>query len=42
MTTRIALIGYGKMGKMIADLAADKNCEIVSRIDPILRIATTK
>ena len=24
------------MGKMIADLAADKNCEIVSRIDPHL------
>lgn len=34
MNTRIALIGYGKMGKMIAGLAAEKGCEIVSRIDP--------
>jgi 4-hydroxy-tetrahydrodipicolinate reductase len=34
MSTRIALIGYGKMGKMIASLAAERDCEIVSRIDP--------
>ncbi|MDD2228858.1 MAG: 4-hydroxy-tetrahydrodipicolinate reductase [Candidatus Cloacimonetes bacterium] len=36
MSTRIALIGYGKMGKMIAGLAAEKGCEIVSCIDPNL------
>jgi len=34
MSTRIALIGYGKMGKMIHSLAAERNCVVVSRIDP--------
>lgn len=34
--TKICLIGYGKMGKMIHQLAADKACEVVSIIDPLL------
>jgi len=34
MSTRIALIGYGKMGKMIHSLAAERDCVVVSRIDP--------
>ncbi len=34
MNTKIALIGYGKMGKMLASLAAEKGCDIVSKIDP--------
>lgn len=33
MTTRLCLIGYGKMGKMISSLAAEKGCEVVSLID---------
>lgn len=32
--TKIALIGYGKMGKMIQDMAAQYDCEVVSIIDP--------
>jgi 4-hydroxy-tetrahydrodipicolinate reductase len=31
---KICLIGYGKMGKMIEQLAPEKGCEIVSIIDP--------
>jgi 4-hydroxy-tetrahydrodipicolinate reductase len=34
--TKIALIGYGKMGKMIQDIAASLPVEIVSIIDPLL------
>ncbi len=34
MSTRIALIGYGKMGKMLAGMAADHDCEVVACIDP--------
>jgi len=30
---RIALVGYGKMGRMIESLAAEANCEIVLRLD---------
>ena len=30
---RIALVGYGKMGKMIDSLASDANCKIVLRLD---------
>src|SRR5690606_34293393 len=30
---RVALVGYGKMGKMIDSLAAAANCEIVLRLD---------
>lgn len=33
--TRLCLIGYGKMGKMIATLAEEHGCEVVSMIDPI-------
>jgi 4-hydroxy-tetrahydrodipicolinate reductase len=32
--TKLCLIGYGKMGKMIHQLSADKDCEVVSIIDP--------
>lgn len=31
---RICLIGYGKMGKLIHQLASEKDCEVVSIIDP--------
>ncbi len=34
MKTRLCLIGYGKMGKMIASLADSRDCEVVSSIDP--------
>lgn len=34
MNTRICLIGYGKMGQMIAGIAPSFGCEIVSAIDP--------
>ena len=30
---RIALVGYGKMGRMIDSLAAEANCEVVLRLD---------
>ena len=32
--TRLALIGYGKMGKMIESMAATMDCTVVSIIDP--------
>jgi len=35
MSTRIGLIGYGKMGRMIASLAPERDCEVVSIIDPM-------
>ncbi|GAB1367314.1 4-hydroxy-tetrahydrodipicolinate reductase [Candidatus Cloacimonadaceae bacterium] len=35
MTTRIALIGYGKMGQFIASLSPEHNCQIVATIDPV-------
>ena len=31
---KIGLIGYGKMGKMIAQLAESKGCQVVAVIDP--------
>jgi len=31
---KIGLIGYGKMGKMIAQLAESKGCQVVAIIDP--------
>ena len=31
---RIAMIGMGKMGRAIALLAPDRDCEVVARIDP--------
>lgn len=34
MSTRIALIGYGKMGKMLAAMAPERDCEVVAIIDP--------
>lgn len=34
MKPRICLIGYGKMGQMIAGMAAENGCEVVSAIDP--------
>ena len=33
-SVRIALIGMGKMGRAIALLAPDRDCEVVARIDP--------
>ena len=33
--TKICLIGYGKMGRMIHQLAQSKGCEVVSIIDPL-------
>ena len=30
---RIALVGYGKMGRMIDSLAAEANCEVLLRLD---------
>ncbi|MDP8268775.1 MAG: 4-hydroxy-tetrahydrodipicolinate reductase [Candidatus Tenebribacter davisii] len=33
---KIALIGYGQMGKLIEQLAPQNDCEIVARIDPLL------
>jgi 4-hydroxy-tetrahydrodipicolinate reductase len=33
---RIALIGYGQMGKLIEQLAQNNGCEIVAIIDPLL------
>ena len=32
--TKLCLIGYGKMGKMIAELAAKHDCEITSIVEP--------
>lgn len=34
MSTRLALIGYGKMGKMLAAMAPERDCEVVAIIDP--------
>lgn len=34
--TKICLIGYGKMGRMMHQLAQDKACEVVGIIDPHL------
>lgn len=34
--TKLCLIGYGKMGKMIAELAPSQDCEVVSIVDPSL------
>jgi len=34
MSTRLCLIGYGKMGKMIGSLADSRDCKVVSTIDP--------
>lgn len=32
--TKLCLIGYGKMGKMIASMAEEHDCKVVSIIDP--------
>ena len=32
--TRIALIGYGKMGRMIHSLAEQHQCQVTAIIDP--------
>lgn len=34
---RIALIGYGQMGKLLEETAPDCNCQVVSIIDPQLK-----
>jgi 4-hydroxy-tetrahydrodipicolinate reductase len=34
MSLKLALIGYGKMGKMLVSLAAERDCQVVSIIDP--------
>lgn len=33
MTTRIAIVGMGKMGRAIEQLAPERGCEVVSRLD---------
>ncbi|HEY6218706.1 MAG TPA: dihydrodipicolinate reductase C-terminal domain-containing protein [Gemmatimonadaceae bacterium] len=33
MTTRLALVGMGKMGRAIEQLAKDRDCEVVARLD---------
>jgi len=33
---KIAIIGYGQMGKLIEQLAPEYECEIVAKIDPVL------
>lgn len=33
MTTRLAIVGMGKMGHAIEQLAADRDCEVVARLD---------
>lgn len=33
---KIAIIGYGQMGKLIEQLAPQYGCEVVARIDPLL------
>ena len=33
MTTRLAIVGMGKMGHAIAQLAAERDCEVVARLD---------
>lgn len=33
MTTRLAIVGMGKMGQAIAQLAAERDCEVVARLD---------
>ena len=38
---KIALIGYGKMGKMIEQIARDRGHEIVSIIERLRRLMAT-
>jgi 4-hydroxy-tetrahydrodipicolinate reductase len=33
MTTRLAIVGMGKMGKAIEQLAKERDCEVVARLD---------
>jgi 4-hydroxy-tetrahydrodipicolinate reductase len=33
MTTRLAIVGMGKMGRAIEQLAAERGCEVVARLD---------
>ena len=33
MTTRLAIVGMGKMGRAIDQLAAERGCEVVARLD---------
>jgi 4-hydroxy-tetrahydrodipicolinate reductase len=33
--TRLCLVGYGKMGRMLHELCPQKDCEVVSIIDPV-------
>jgi 4-hydroxy-tetrahydrodipicolinate reductase len=33
MTIRLAIVGMGKMGRAIDQLAADRDCEVVARLD---------
>jgi len=35
MTVRIVLVGYGKMGKLVGDLAPQYGCEVAGVIDPL-------
>jgi len=40
--TKIALLGYGQMGKLIEKLAKKENCVVVAKIDPKLGTNLTK
>src|SRR5437762_3028191 len=33
MTTRLAIVGMGKMGRAIEQLAAERGCDVVARLD---------
>jgi 4-hydroxy-tetrahydrodipicolinate reductase len=33
MTTRLAIVGMGRMGRAIEQLAAERDCEVVARLD---------
>ena len=32
---RILLVGYGKMGQLVGELAAESGCEIAGIVDPL-------
>lgn len=34
--TKLLLVGYGKMGKLVHSLAAEYHCEVVGTVDPLL------
>ena len=34
--TRILLVGYGRMGKLVESLAGEYGCEVAGIVDPLL------